>query len=41
MVQERKVSRFFNSARLLRRCAAGVLIGACYVPLAFAQGGET
>ncbi len=41
MVQERKVSRFFNSSRLLRRCAAGVLIGACYVPLAFAQGGET
>jgi outer membrane lipoprotein-sorting protein len=41
MVQERKVSRFFKNSRLLKRCAAGVLIGACYVPFAFAEGGET
>ena len=41
MVQERKVSRFFKNSRLLKQCAAGVLIGACYVPVAFAQGGET
>ncbi len=41
MVRERKVSRSFDSSRFLRQCALGVLIGACYVPLAFAEGGET
>ncbi len=41
MVQEkRKVSRCFNSSRLLRYCATAALMGA-YIPLAFAQGGET
>ncbi len=41
MVHERKVLRSFKSARLLRQCAIGALIGACYVPLALAEGGET
>ena len=41
MVHERKDPRFFKSYRLLRQCAIGVLIGACYAPLAFAEGGET
>ena len=41
MVHERKDPRFFKSYRLLWQCAIGVLIGACYVPLAFAEGGET
>ncbi len=42
MVQEeRKMLKLPNSSRLLRQCAAGILIGAFYVPLAFAQGGET
>jgi outer membrane lipoprotein-sorting protein len=42
MVQQgRKFSRFLIGSRLLRRCAAGMLIGACYAPFALAQGGET
>ncbi len=41
MVHERKDPRFFKSYRLLWQCAIGVLIGACYVPHAFAEGGET
>jgi outer membrane lipoprotein-sorting protein len=41
MVHERKASRSFKSVRLLRQCAIGAMIGACYVPLAFAEGGET
>jgi outer membrane lipoprotein-sorting protein len=41
MVHERKDPQFFKSYRLLRQCAIGVLIGACYAPLAFAEGGET
>ncbi len=41
MVHELKDLRFSRSSRSLRRCAIGVLIAACHVPLAFAQGGET
>jgi outer membrane lipoprotein-sorting protein len=42
MVQEeRNVLRFPNSSRMARLWATGILIGAFYVPLAFAQGGET
>ncbi len=41
MVHERKALRSFKSARLLKRCAIGAAIGACCVPLAFAEGGET
>lgn len=41
MVHERRVFRSFKSTRLFRQCAIGVLIAACHVPLAFAEGGET
>ncbi len=41
MVHERKAMRSFKSVRLLKQCAAGAMIGLCYVPFAFAEGGET
>jgi outer membrane lipoprotein-sorting protein len=41
MVQHgRDFSRFLNGSRL-RSCAAAILIGVCYAPMALAQGGET
>ncbi|MGO8953136.1 MAG: LolA family protein [Rhodomicrobium sp.] len=41
MLDERKVLKFFKTTRWLKQCAIGALIGAAYVPLAFAQGGQT
>src|SRR5579863_212437 len=40
MVHGSKVLRYFKTVRL-RQSALGVLIGAGYVSLAFAQGGQT
>lgn len=41
MVHESKALRSSKRARLLRPCAAAAFLGACWVPLAFAEGGET
>ena len=41
MLDERKVLKSFKTTRWLKQCAIGALIGVAYVPLAFAQGGQT
>ncbi|MGO9172966.1 MAG: LolA family protein [Rhodomicrobium sp.] len=41
MLDERKVLKSFKTTRWLKQCAIGTLIGVAYVPLAFAQGGQT